>query len=242
MSAATPAPLPERAEQETLAADLAGAASFFIDPGGAARCLNRRWFWVTPLVLASIVGVGAGYLMMPFVQQAMERMPMPPDSNPEAFQKGLSFGLSIMRVMVFASPIFIAGTMAAQAAILFAASSVAQAKVRFLSLFNLTAGCALISTLGSILGVIVLKSKGEISSMAELQPPFGLDIFLPEGTNKFLLAFVGYFSVFQLWWIVMMVLIFSTAFGVSRAKAASIVAPIVILFLLLKVGGAFFQR
>jgi hypothetical protein len=77
--------------------------------------------------------------------------------------------------------------------------------------------------------------------MAELRPALGFDIFLPEGSNKFLAAFLGYFSVFEIWWIVMIVLIFSAAFRVSKGKAFSVVLPLILLNVILRVGTAAFS-
>ena len=78
--------------------------------------------------------------------------------------------------------------------------------------------------------------------MAELRPALGLDIFLPEGTNKFLAAFLGFFSVFEIWWIVMLILILSTAFRVSKGKAVALVLPLVVLSLLFRLGSAAFSQ
>jgi hypothetical protein len=55
-------------------------------------------------------------------------------------------------------------------------------------------------------------------------------------------AFLGYFSIFEIWWIVMMVLIFSTAFGTTKGKAFAVVLPLIVLSLLFRVGAAVFQR
>jgi hypothetical protein len=113
---------------------------------------------------------------------------------------------------------------------------------RFLALFNLLAGCSVITMLAGIASFVILKAKGEVSTQAELRPPLGLDIFLPPDANKYAAAFLGYFSVFEMWWIVMMVLIFSAAFRVSKGKAFAIVAPLILLAILFRVVGAAFQR
>jgi hypothetical protein len=78
--------------------------------------------------------------------------------------------------------------------------------------------------------------------MAELRPALGLDIFLPEGTNKYATAFLGYFSIFEIWWIVMVVLVFSTSFRVSKGKAFAAVLPLVMVSILLRIGAAALQR
>jgi hypothetical protein len=66
--------------------------------------------------------------------------------------------------------------------------------------------------------------------------------FLAEGTNKFVLAFLGFFSVFEIWWAVMMALILASAFRVSKGKAFAVVAPLVLLGLLWHVGAAVFEK
>jgi hypothetical protein len=78
--------------------------------------------------------------------------------------------------------------------------------------------------------------------MAELRPALGLDIFLSEGTNKDATAFLGFFSIFEIWWIVMMALIFSTAFRVSKGKAFAAILPLVIVSILLRVAVAALQK
>jgi hypothetical protein len=113
---------------------------------------------------------------------------------------------------------------------------------KFRSLFNLVAGCSLIQLLASVAGLIIVRAKSDVSTFAELRPALGLDIFLPEGSNKLLTGLLGYFSVFEIWWIVMIVLIFSLAFKVSRGKAFSAVLPLILLNLILRVAGAAFSR
>jgi hypothetical protein len=226
---------------ESFADDVGGMPSFFIDPAGAARHVHTKWFWVGPLVVFSVVSIILGILIMPIVQHVLEVAPQP-NVTPEQYQKTLAISAIVQKVFLYLAPVFRALLFAIQAAILLAACSVISVGAKFRQLFNLVAGCGLIQALGAIAAVVILKAKGEITSMAELQPALGLDIFLPEGTNKFVMAFLGYFSVFEIWWIVMLVLIFAAAFRVSKGKALVAVAPLVILSLLWKVGAAAFQR
>ncbi len=227
---------------ESLGDDLAGMGCFFIDPPGAARRVLTNWFWVGPLILFSIVSIIAANLMMPMVQHVMEVTPAPPNVTPEQYQRGLQIGMTFQRVAMYFAPITAAIIYAVQTLILLAMSSIMSVNAKFRSLFNLVAGCSLITLLASIASLIILRAKSEISSMAELRPALGLDIFLPEGTNKFAVAFLGYFTIFEIWWIVMMVLIFSAAFRVSKGKAFAVVLPLVLLTLVFRVGAAAFQR
>lgn len=227
---------------ESFAADLAGMGNFFIDPAGAAPRVFSKWFWVGPLVVFSIVSITASSMMMPIMRHVMEVSPIPPNVSPEQYQKSMEIGLKIQSIAVYLAPIIAAILFSIQAAILLGTSSVMGVPAKFRSMFNLVAGCSLIQLLASIASLIILKAKGEVSTMAELRPALGLDIFLPEGSNKFLAAFLGYFSVFEIWWIVMMVLIFSAAFRVSKGKAFSVILPLILLNVVLRVGVAAFSR
>jgi Yip1 domain len=227
---------------ESFLSDAAGMFNFLIDPKAAARRVFSKWFWVAPVILMSIIALAAGLMMQPIVRHVLEVTPPPPNVNPEQYQRSMAIGIKISQYGVYFAPIGVILTVAIDALILFATCSVMSVKASFLSLFNLAAGTSLITTLASLAGAAVLMGKGEVSTQAELRPPLGLDIFMPETANKYLVAFVGYFSVFELWWIVMTVLIISVAFKVDKAKAVMIVAPLVLLGLLARIGGAFFQR
>jgi len=228
--------------QGSFAGDLLGMFNFYIDPQASAKLITHTWFWVGPLIVISVILLVTGLQLLPVVQHVMENTPPPQGATPEQYQRGIEIGLMVQRVVAFLSPIVIAIITAIVAAVLLGTCAVMQIKAKFIWLFNLLMGAGLISALERIAAVAIIKLKGEINTMAELQPPLGLDIFLPETTNKYLMALVGFFSVFQIWYIVMLVLIFAAAFKVSKGKAFAAVCPILILTLLLKMMGAVFQR
>ena len=227
---------------ENFVDDLAGMGSFFIDPSGAARYVFRKWFWIGPLIVVTIVSVIAGYMLMPIVQHVLEVSPLPPNVSPEQYQRVVNVSIIVQRVTMFCAPVITAFLFAVQALILFAMCSITSVAAKFKPLWNLVAGCWLIQVLASIASVVIVRSKGDISTAAELRPALGLDIFMPEGANKFLVGFMGYFSVFQIWWMVMMVLVLSSAFRISKARALIVALPLFLLGLILRVGGAAFQR
>jgi hypothetical protein len=232
--------LPEQS-RETVGNDLSGMGNFFIDPAGAARCLFRKWFWIGPALLVSVLAMAIQGQMIPFIQHAMENAPLPANADPAQYQKGIQLAITIQRVVLFIMPIFVLAMLAIQAGLVTGAASVLGVKAKFRQIFNLISGVSLIGALGGIATVIILNAKGGPASMAELRPPLGLDIFLPEGTNKFLLAIIGYFSVFQVWTIVMFVLIFSLAFRAKKGTALLSYAPVIVLTLLFTLVGVAFQ-
>lgn len=229
------------ARPESFAGDLAGMFNFLIDPKGAAPFLYRKWFFVAPLLIACVAWVAYMVVSGPLQQHYMETSPIPANMQPEQYAAQLRATAAIMKVMPFAIPVITVVMTVIQAALLLATSSMLAVPARFAQLFNLVAGCSLISALQSFAWVIILTMKHGISSIAELKPPLGLDIFLPEGTNKFVMATFSYFSIFTIWAMVMTVLIYSIGFRTSKGKAATAVVPIYLLWFLFTLVGAAFQ-
>jgi hypothetical protein len=160
-------------------------------------------------------------------------MPMRPGATPLQHQRAIDIGIAAQRIF---TPISIAVMILIEALIVYGTAIAFSIKSRFGEFLNLVAGCSLISVvLTYIANTIILRSKGEISSIADLTPPLGLDILLPDGANKILAGFLGYFSIFQVWWIIMMILIVSAAFRVSKGKALAIVAPLILLSLIMRI-------
>lgn len=237
---ATMAPGVPDENRGTLLSDLSGMGNFFIDPAGAARCVFHKWFWVGPIVIMSIVAMLIQAQMIPLVQHVMEVAPLPPNTDPAQYQKGMQMAITIQHFVLYAMPLFILLILAIQAGLVTGTASLLSVKTKFLYVFNLICGVSLIGSLGGIATAIIVRAKGDPSSMAELKPPLGLDIFLPEGTNKYLMAILGYFSVFQLWTIVMFVLIFSIAFKCRKGTAFMAYVPVIFLTLLFMLVGAAF--
>lgn len=237
---ATVAPGVPEETRETFISDLSGMGNFFIDPAGAAPYVFRKWFWVGPLVVMSIVAMVVQSQMIPLIQHVMEVSPIPANTNPAQYQKGIQMAMTIQHVVLFIMPVFIAAILAIQAGLVTATASVLGVKAKFLNAFNLICGVSLIGSLAAIATAIIVRAKGDPSTMAELKPPLGLDIFLAEGTNKFLMAILSYFSVFTIWTIVMYVLIFSVAFRARKGTAFLTYVPVLCLTLLFMLVGAAF--
>lgn len=227
---------------ESFTDDLAGMGSYFIDPEGAARRASHKWFWVGPLIVCSIIAIVTQLLRLPITQQVMETMPIPNGLSEAQWNKNLQISLMIQHIAVWCSPILVAVIYLIEAGILMAMASILAGSARFRTLFNIVAGCSLITSLEAIASVTVLKMKAPVSTVAELKPPLGLDIFVSEGSNKMLMGLLSYFTVFNLWWIVMMVLVLAAALRITKGKAFAILLPLIVLSLLLVIVGAAFQR
>lgn len=228
-----PARLPSE-KSESFGSDVAGMFAFFIDPTAAARRVHRKWFWIAPFATVIVISILAAIALEPIVRQVSALLPMRPGATPAQQQRAIEIGIAAQRIF---TPISVAVMIFIQALIVYGTGALFSIRAKFGEFFNLLAGCSLISmALTSVATVVILRSKGEISSMAELTPALGLDIFLPAGANRALAGALGYFSIFQLWWIVMIVLIISAAFRVSKGKALMIVTPLILLGLIMRIG------
>lgn len=228
--------------RESFGDDLAGMGSFFIDPEGAARRAYHKWFWIGPLIVVSIIAIVTQVVRLPITQQMMETMQLPNGVTEAQWNKQMQISIMVQHIAVFFSPILVAIIFAIQAVILLGMCAIVTVNAKFRTLFNVVAGCSLIGSLEAIASVIVLKMKAPVSTMAEMKPPLGLDIFLSEGTNKYLMAFLGYFTVFQIWWLIMMVLVLAATLRISKGKAFAITLPLVFFGLLFAIVGAVFAK
>ena len=226
-------------EKGGFASDLAGLPCFFIDPEGAAKRVHSRWFWIMPLVVASVIGISVATFMMPIVLHVISVSPMPDGVNADEYMQRVSM---FTKITTYLSPILTALIWALEAAVMLGIAVVSGVKARFGALFNLVAGCGLIQSLAGIATALILHFKGEVSSMAELKPAMGLDIFMPEGTSKYLVALGGAFSVFQIWWVVMLALVFAAAFRTSKGKGFAAALPLWVIGLAFSLIGAAFQK
>jgi hypothetical protein len=225
-------------ETKSFASDLAGIPGFLIDPESAAPRVRSKWFWVAPVLLSMIIGVAVLKHNAPYILHAAAVSPVPDGMTSEQFNKSAEIQAKFGPYFVPLVLLFYA----IGAGLLLAISAMMGVGAKFGQLFNLIAGCGLIQSLGTIASAAVLHFKGEVSSMAELQPAMGLDIFMPEGTNKYLVAAGSSFSIFQIWWVVMMILIFAAAFKVSKGKAFAAVFPLWLLGFFFALLGAAFRK
>lgn len=227
---------------ESIGSDVAGMFNFLLDPKAAARCLPRKWFWVAPFVVLSAATIFYTVISGPMSLHYAETAPIPNGVSADQYAKQLQIQGAIQKFMPVVMPLLLMIFSLISAGILLATSSMLAVRARFLELFNLVWGCNIISALQMVAWGVILMMKHEISSASEIRPPLGIDIFLPEGTNKFLLGFLGYFTIFTIWSLVMSILTYSAGFRVGKGKAAAAVLPNYVIGLVFTLVGAAFQK
>jgi hypothetical protein len=109
-------------------------------------------------------------------------------------------------------------------------------KTSFKTLFALMAQCSLLLFLQDTIVYAIIRLRGtQAQTVAELTPRLGLDLFL-SGVSKPVMALIGYFSVFNIWYIVTVTFVLSFLGACSKKKAFFAAIPVWLFPLCLVVG------
>ncbi len=224
---------------------LLGMFNAFIDPGGLAKAVRAKLFWLWPLLTLLIIYIVCGYLLMPYTLQftdyMMNQRMAGQNIPPERLETAKNMAHMFATASVGITPVFILLMLALAAWLVTVMGSVVGVRAKFRDVFSIVAACSLITSLQYIATYIVIHAKGdEITSQEQFMQPFGLDIFL-QNVHGPLLALLNYFSIFQIWYLVMLTLSLAALAGVSKGKAFAAITPAWVLPLLFRVVGAMFS-
>jgi hypothetical protein len=193
------------------------------------------------LIGSGIIGV-CSYLNVPTMLRVLQTNP-PSGLTVEQVQQRLSTFEMSYKIGAMASPLIVLVMLLMFAGLLTAACAVMDIGSKFRDNFSLLAHCGLIGAVGFLAGFFVVRLKGdEIQSLKELRPGFGLDLLLSDGANRFLYAALNYFSLFTIWYIIMMALTLAAMAGIKKGKAFAAVTPVWLVGLIFALVGAIFNR
>lgn len=220
---------------------LLAVLNIFIDPAASVGYQEKlgKTAWILPFVISVIAMMGTSYLQLPIMVDVIRNHPGPNMTAQEAEASATmveKFGF----VGLLFSPIMLAIMLLISSGLSFGFSRIFNLGVSFPSVFSLLSHASLITMLASVTHIVVLKLKGSINSVAELRPAFGLDLLLADGANRFLVAFLNYFSFFTLWYIVVLALGFAALGRTSKSTALVVTAPVWMIGLVLALFGAAF--
>ncbi len=221
---------------------LVGMLNVFVDPIATAKRVPARLSWLWPVIVLCAGYLVIGYLMMPYsLQMAEAKIASNPNLTGDQLERARSVSGMVVKVIGFIIPVFFMLFMLLFAALVKGMYSIMGVRTRFRDLFSLLAACGLIQLVQSIAIYIVLRVKGDpIQSQDQLTPPFGLDIFF-QGAKGVPYAILNFFSIFEIWYLV--VLIFGLAYltGTTRSKTLIAITPVWLIPLVFKLIGAAFN-
>jgi hypothetical protein len=231
------------AEATGSAADgLIGLVNVFVDPQTTAQKVPSRLSWLWPVLVLVIGYTVITYLMMPYSMQMMEASIRQRNLPPEQLDQALAMGRTIGQGIAYATPIIGIGFTALFALLIKVVYSMMDVRPKFRDVFSMLAACSVIPLLQMAATYVVLRTKGDpVETPEQLQPSFGLDIFL-QGIHGATFAFVHFFSIFQIWYLV--VLVFGLAYLTksTRMQALFAITPVWLIPLALAMIGGMFQK
>jgi hypothetical protein len=214
----------------------------FVDPQTTAQKVPSRLSWLWPVLVLVIGYTVITYLMMPYSMQMMEASIRQRNLPPEQLDQALTMGRTIGQGIAYATPIIGIGFTALFALLIKVVYSMMDVRPKFRDVFSMLAACSVIPLLQMVATLVVLRTKGDpVETPEQLQPPFGLDIFL-QGIHGATFAFVHFFSIFQIWYLV--VLVFGLAYLTksTRMQALFAITPVWLIPLAFAMIGGMFQK
>jgi hypothetical protein len=220
---------------------IAAMFNMLIDPASAVKVVPAKFSWVLPLLVFSVAAGIVQFLNVDTIMRIMQYDP-PGNMTAEQFEKALPMIAMTQKVTAFVMPIMFGVIIALSAALVLAAAAMTGVQIRFRDVFSILCYASIVHTLYVIASYVVVRLKGDsLQSLAELRPGFGLDIFMPEGSNKLLVGVLNYFSVFTIWYIIVLTIAFAAYTSISKGKAFAVTSPAWILGLFFALLGAAFQ-
>jgi len=227
-------------ETVSTASGFLGMFNAFVDPAGLAKAAKAKLAWLWPLIVVSVVFMVVGYLLQPYSLQVAEARIAQQNVPAENMERARSISRTIIQVTVFAVPVFVALFTMLGAWLVAITGSIMGLRAKFRDIFSLMMGCSLISCLQYIATYVVLRAKGdEVTSQEQMMPPFGLDIFIP--AHGVLLAILNFFSIFQIWYLVIFALALAALSGSTKGKAFVAITPAWLVPLIFRMIGAAFS-
>jgi len=229
----------------TLGDGFVGMLNVFVDPKTTAKDVPAPLSWLWPLITLTIIYIVTGYLMLPYVMNLIDvriNQQISQQNTPvEQAERARTVAHAIYQFYPLAIPVIVVVFILFFGWLVSAMASMAGLRTKFRDVFSLMAACSLIPALQSIATYIVLRAKGdEITSQDQLTPPFGLDIFL-QNIHGGLLGLVNFFSIFQIWYLIVLTLALAYLGKSTKGKAFFAITPAWLLPLVIRVIQGMFQ-
>jgi uncharacterized membrane protein YgcG len=226
-------------ENPGAASGILGMFNVFVDPGGLAKAAKAKLFWLWPLILGGIIFIVVGYLTLPYTLQLADARVAQQNVPPERLENARNVAHTITQVLVYVIPVFVVLFTMLSAWLVGVTGSIVGVRAKFRDIFSIMMACSLIGALQYIATYIVLRTKGdEITSQEQMQPAFGLDIFIP--AHGVLLTLLNFFSIFEIWSMVILALALASLTGSSKGKAFAAITPAWLIPLIFRLIGAAF--
>jgi Yip1 domain len=232
-------------QQLTVGDGFIGMLNAFVDPAGLAKRVPAPLSWLWPVISLTIIYVVFSYLMLPYTMNLVDlriNQQISQQNTPaEQAERGRQIAHAIYQFIPLATPVFVILFLLLFAWLVGVMGSIAGLRAKFRDIFSLMAACGLIQSLQTVASYIVLHAKGdEVTTTEQLTPAFGLDIFL-QNIHGALFALVNFFSIFQIWYLIVLTFALAYLAKCSKGKAFFAITPAWLLALVIRVVQAMLQ-
>lgn len=229
------------AEKLSIGDGLIGTLNVFVDPKATAKRVPAPLSWLWPLIAVSIIYGVSAYLTLPFTMAFVDLRISQQNVPAEQLERARNITHAIYQFIPPLTPVFVIVIVLLLALLVTGMGSVAGLRTKFRDVFSLMMACQLIQSLQAIAIFVVLRTKGDdITSQEQLTPPFGLDIFL-QNIHGGLLALVNFFSIFEIWYLIVLTIGLAYLAKTSKGKAFFAILPAWLVPMILRVIQGMFQ-
>src|SRR5258708_33154567 len=216
--------------------------SIFFNPAETVRrCYGHKMAWLAPVLFGGVLMGIYTYAMGPIQFEALRLFP-PAEMDMTKIDQLYANMRAMARFQAFLAPIMLALMAMLISAVLVASCVGWNVDLKFPDLYNLVAHAGLINVVQAMVHLAVLMRRGAVTNLHQLQPNFGPEMLLSESAPQLLHGLATFFSVFQIWHIVVLALGFAALTGVSKAKAFLVTAPAWMLGLVIALMGSLMRR
>jgi hypothetical protein len=220
---------------------IVGMLNVFVDPKTTAQRVPAPLSWLWPVIVLAVVYGATGLMTARYAISIADAQIAQRGLPAEQVERARAITQVISQVTPIVTPVFVILFLALFAWLVLVVGSIAGVRAKFRDVFSLMAACGLISALQAIATIIVLRVKGdEITSQEQLTPPFGLDIFL-QNIHGPLLALVNFFSIFEIWYLIVLTIGLATLAKTTKGKAFFAISLAWVVPLFLRIIQAMFQ-
>ncbi|MEJ2079353.1 MAG: YIP1 family protein [Acidobacteriota bacterium] len=195
-------------------------------PARGVEALARHAPLLLPVLVFSVSAMLVNWFSMPFAEH-VARLSMPDSLDPEQAQQVLALTHRISLFSALFSPLSMLVKWVILAGLLYLVSILANGRMRFRQAYSLVAfaSIALVAEWSVGLTVMLLKGLENIQRPFDLVPALGLTlIFRDVGLGWFTL--LNSINLFQIWFIVLLVIGIASMNGFSRWKSGWVVVSV----------------
>ncbi len=197
----------------------ASLVDIFIDPIKVFRRIDGGLAWWKAYIVVSIITIILGWLNMPMQRRAMELgAENMSEEQVQAMLENMErfgwMGLIIAPIGILVIYLIIAG-------ITHLVINIISMSSNFKKTLSLISFCGLIGMVEQIIKHVIIRFRGieSIQSMSDLKVSFGLAALFPE-LEGFWFAFLESLSIFQIWYLVLLLFGIATIFKIDLKKSA----------------------